>query len=60
MELLGKLNDAIELCEDEILVELNIKLSYSELNYVRRLILTDEYSQSLAIDNLKRARETFK
>lgn len=60
MKLLGKLNDAIDFCEDEVIVELDLKLSYSELNYIRRLVLTDEYGASLAVDNLKRARQIFK
>lgn len=59
MELLGKLNDAIDFCEDEVITEFDLKLNYSELNYIRRLVLTDEYNTSLAVDNLKRAKQYF-
>lgn len=57
---LGRLNDAIDFCESEKVEKIEVLLSYSDLNYLRRLIMTDEYGHSLAVDNLKRARETWK
>lgn len=59
-ELLEKLNKAIEECECNKIKENSLTLTYAELNLLRRYEMTNDYASQLAVDNLKRARETFK
>lgn len=58
-ELLGKLNDAIDLCENNKTNETQITLSYAELQLIRRYELTNEYSINLAAENLRNAKRVF-
>ena len=52
---LNKLNEAIGFCDNTDTLEANVQLSYAELNYIRRLIMTDNYANELAVDNLRKA-----
>lgn len=56
-KLLGKLNDAIEFCEDEKVDAIEVHLTYSELLLLRRYEMTDEYSRTLAAENLRKGRD---
>lgn len=55
--LLGKLNDAINFCEYENELEIEVPLTYSELLLLRKYELTDEYSRQLSAENIKKGRD---
>lgn len=55
--LLKKLEELIEHCMDSDSLEASIPLTYAEANYIKRLILVDNYSTKISLENLNKARD---
>lgn len=56
-DIVGKLNDAVDLCEDNLFNEAPVEFTYSELRYLRTLVLADELRLSEAGVNLRACRK---
>lgn len=56
-DIVGKLNDAVDFCEDNLFNEAPMKLTYSELRYLRTLVFIDELRTNEAGINLKACRK---
>lgn len=57
MDLLKKIENAIEFLEEERVSEIEVPLTYAELKGIRKQLLMDELSFKLSKENLKDGRE---
>lgn len=53
----GKLNDAIDFCEDNLFNEAPVEFTYAELRYLRTLVLADELRLNEEAANLRACRK---